>query len=85
MVIHRKKDPTGIAPYLKDASNFSGGQADEVWIPETREELVSILKDNDRPITIAGAGTGLTAGADPLKHLLVQVAVRLRTLRSPTT
>jgi len=73
MVIHRKTDPAEIAPYLKDASNFSGGQADEVWVPETREELVSILKDNDRLITIAGAGTGLTASRIPLSGIIISM------------
>jgi len=73
MVIHKKTDPAEIAPYLKDASNFSGGQADAVWIPETREELISILKDNDRPITIAGAGTGLTASRIPLSGIIISM------------
>jgi len=73
MVIHRKTDPAEIAPYLKDASNFSGGQADEVWVPETRKELVSILKDNDRLITIAGAGTGLTASRIPLSGIIISM------------
>ena len=39
----RKTDPETIAPYLKDASNFSEGQASEVIIPETLEELVTYI------------------------------------------
>jgi D-lactate dehydrogenase (cytochrome) len=61
----RKTDPQTIAPYLKDASNFSGGQADEVVIPETPAELIEFLKTNQRPVTVAGAGTGLTASRIP--------------------
>ena len=37
----RKTDPKIIAPYLKDASNFFDGQANEVIIPETHDELVA--------------------------------------------
>lgn len=73
MVIHKKTSPAEIAPYLTDASNFSGGEADAVWIPETRDELISILKDNDQPITIAGAGTGLTASRIPLSGAIISM------------
>lgn len=62
----RKTDPESIAPYLRDASNFSGGSADEVVIPENFDHLVSFLKSNDSPLTIAGAGTGVTASRIPL-------------------
>ncbi len=73
MVIHKKTNPSEIAPYLTDASNFSGGEADAVWIPETRDELISILKGNDQPITIAGAGTGLTASRIPLSGAIISM------------
>ncbi len=61
----RKTDPQEIAPYLKDASNFLGGAADEVLVPESAEELEDFLKANSGPITVAGAGTGLTASRIP--------------------
>jgi D-lactate dehydrogenase (cytochrome) len=61
----RKTDPQAIAPYLKDASNYSGGYADEVLVPENIDELVEFLKTNEKPITISGAGTGVTAGRIP--------------------
>ena len=32
-------DPHSISPYLKDASNYMGGCADKVVIPESIEEL----------------------------------------------
>jgi len=69
----RKTDPETVAPYLKDASNFSEGQASEVLIPESREELVAFLKENDQPVTLAGAGTGLTASRIPLEGVIVSL------------
>ncbi len=69
----RKTDPETVAPYLKDASNFSDGRASEVLVPETREELVAFLKKSDQPVTLAGAGTGLTASRIPLAGVIVSL------------
>lgn len=69
----RKTDPETVAPYLKDASNFSGGRASEVLVPETREELVAFLKESDQPVTLAGAGTGLTASRIPLEGVILSL------------
>lgn len=69
----RKKDSQMISPYLKDASNFPGGSADGVIIPETVDELIDFLKSNDRPITIAGAGTGVTASRIPESGLIISL------------
>jgi len=69
----RKTDPETIAPYLKDASNFSEGRASEVIIPETREELVGFLKENENPVSLAGAGTGLTASRIPLSGVVISL------------
>jgi FAD/FMN-containing dehydrogenase len=41
-----KTDPQAISPYLQDASNYLGGFADKVVIPESIEELSSFLKTN---------------------------------------
>ena len=49
--------------YLEDASGYRG-QADALYIPESEPELQAILREaNEKriPVTIAGAGTGLTA------------------------
>jgi len=62
-----------ISPYLKDASNFSGGSADKVIIPESSDELINFLITNDCPITIAGAGTGMTASRIPESGLIVSL------------
>jgi D-lactate dehydrogenase (cytochrome) len=69
----RKTKPEFIAPYLSDASNFSGGNAEEVIIPETSEELALFLKNETRNITISGAGTGLTASRIPSKGVIVSL------------
>lgn len=69
----RKNDPQAIAPYLKDASNFSGGHADEVIVPETVNELIVFLKKNRLPVTVAGAGTGLTASRIPNSGVIVSL------------
>ncbi len=69
----RKQDPQAILPYLKDASNYSGGSAEEVVIPENEAELREFLKANDRPLHIAGAGTGLTASRIPHEGVIVSL------------
>ena len=69
----RKSDPQAIAPYLKDASNYAEGSAEEVIIPESIDELITFLRDNKRPITIAGAGTGVTASRIPQSGIVVSL------------
>lgn len=69
----RKTSGEMIAPYLKDASNYSSGNAEEVLIPETVDELVKFLKNDSRPITISGAGTGLTASRIPSEGIIVSL------------
>jgi FAD/FMN-containing dehydrogenase len=69
----RKNDPGTIAPYLQDASNYSGGNAEEVVIPETVEELAKFLAQEKRPVTLAGAGTGLTASRIPQDGVIVSL------------
>ncbi len=69
----RKTEPAFIAPYLRDASNFSGGSAEEVVIPETSDELAIFLQNEIRPVTIAGAGTGLTASRIPSGGIIVSL------------
>ncbi len=69
----RKTESEFIAPYLKDASNFLGGHAEEVVIPETSDELADFLKNETRPVTIAGAGTGLTASRIPSGGIVISL------------
>jgi D-lactate dehydrogenase (cytochrome) len=68
-----KKTPESIASYLRDASNFSGGNAEEVVIPENSEELVDFLRNETRNVTISGAGTGLTASRIPSKGIIISL------------
>jgi len=71
--MRRKTDPQTIAPYLRDASNCPEGQASEVVIPETVDELREFLKSNDQPITVSGAGTGLTASRVPASGVVISM------------
>lgn len=73
----RKTDPQAIAPYLRDASNVSGGKASAVIIPENIGELIAFLQTHPRhspqPITIAGAGTGVTASRIPSSGIVLSL------------
>jgi len=69
----RKTNKETIAPYLRDASNYSIGNAEEVLIPENVNELVGLLKNDARSITIAGAGTGLTASRIPSNGVIISL------------
>jgi FAD/FMN-containing dehydrogenase len=54
---------------VEDASGFRG-QADAVYAPASEDELIALMRDaSDRriPVTIAGAGTGVTGGRVPLE------------------
>ncbi len=69
----RKTDPQAVAPYLKDASNYSGGAAEEVVLPESTGELVEYLRSSDQPVTVAGAGTGVTASRIPPSGVIISL------------
>ncbi len=58
---------TGLEPYLKDASHFRG-EAEKLLLPSSEEEISRILREAQQtgtPVTIAGAGSGLTGGRVP--------------------
>ena len=69
----RKTNKESIAPYLIDASNYPRGNAEEVVIPETVDELIDFLKKDSRFITVAGAGTGLTASRVPSEGVVISL------------
>jgi D-lactate dehydrogenase (cytochrome) len=79
-----KTDPDVIFTYLSDASNMPGGSADEIYIPETQDELreaiIRCAKDGKR-ITIAGSGTGLTGARVPFGGAVISTE-RLNTIIS---
>ena len=63
-----KKEKEEILSYLEDASNFSQGRAEVLFIPENEEELREIIldcADKKMPLTISGAGTGTVGGRIP--------------------
>ncbi len=53
--------------HLKDASHFQG-TAESIAFPETEEEVASLLRQayrQKKPVTVSGAGTGLTGARVP--------------------
>ncbi|MCP5120452.1 MAG: FAD-binding oxidoreductase [bacterium] len=52
------------ASYLEDSSGFQG-HANRLLVPQTDDEVVAVLSEASRrkvPVTISGAGTGITGG-----------------------
>jgi D-lactate dehydrogenase (cytochrome) len=69
-----KSQPDEIESYLVDASNMRGGHAARVVLPETAEEVASVLAEAARektPVTVAGAGTGLVGGRVPFGGIVL--------------
>jgi FAD/FMN-containing dehydrogenase len=59
--------------YLVDASGYRGA-ADRLFLPESESEVAQILRDassSKTPVTIAGAGTGVTGGRVPQNGWLI--------------
>ena len=68
--------------YLQDASGYHG-TAEEVFLPANDQELVSILRTayaHRTPVTISGAGTGLTGARVPHGGIVLSLE-RFRTLQ----
>ena len=60
---------------VEDASGFTG-QADEILTPRTAAEVQEILARANRemiPVTLSGAGTGVTGGRVPASGLLLSL------------
>lgn len=63
-----------IQSWLNDASNFSGGVAERVLFPTEAEEIAAVLAEATRagtPVTVAGAGTGITGGRVPMGGIVL--------------
>ncbi len=63
------------SPYLADASGFSG-RADELFLPETEAEVAQLLAQANTagvPVTISGAGSGVTGGRVPQGGWLISL------------
>lgn len=60
-------DSTAIDPYLEDASGYKG-EAEQVFLPSDLNEVREIVKtaaNRQIPLTVSGAGTGLTGARVP--------------------
>ncbi|MBL8181848.1 MAG: FAD-binding oxidoreductase [Blastocatellia bacterium] len=71
-----------IQNYLTDASNMPGGHASRLLIPESAEEITSILRDaneDGEQVTISGARTGTVGGAVPFGGTVISLE-RLNTI-----
>jgi FAD/FMN-containing dehydrogenase len=65
--------PEADSPYLTDASGYRGS-AERIFLPGAEAEVAQILREATalrKPVTIAGAGTGLTGGRVPHTGWLV--------------
>jgi D-lactate dehydrogenase (cytochrome) len=64
----RSRDPADIAKYLADESRMAGGFAVEVVWPASPAEAAELLREcaaSATPVTVSGAGTGITGGRVP--------------------
>ncbi|MBP1611779.1 MAG: D-lactate dehydrogenase (cytochrome), partial [Acidobacteria bacterium] len=64
----RSRDPADIAKYLVDESRMAGGSAVEVAWPASPAEAAELLREcaaSAIPVTVSGAGTGITGGRVP--------------------
>jgi FAD/FMN-containing dehydrogenase len=60
---------------VEDASGFRG-QADEIFSPHSEADVIAFLRrtsETATPVTIAGAGTGVTGGRVPLSGTLLSL------------
>jgi len=65
----RSRDPADISRYLGDESRMGGGFAVEVAWPASPAEAAGLLGEcaaSATPVTVSGAGTGITGGRVPL-------------------
>ncbi len=69
----KKTNIDEIQSYLVDASNFKG-TCEAVYIPESSEDVSSILREankNKTAVTISGNGTGLTGARVPIGGIVI--------------
>lgn len=69
-----KSNADEIASYLTDASNMQGGHTARVVFPASTAEVAEVMADATRtgtPVTISGAGTGVTGGRVPFGGIVL--------------
>ena len=82
--MHVKTQPEDLQDYLVDASNMPGGHAERLFLPETEDDVASILKEAnaaDIPVTVSGARTGTVGGAIPFGGYVISLE-RLNRIKS---
>lgn len=73
MIVKEKREE--FLSYLEDTSNLKG-EADTLFIPESKEEIREILRDCCKrkiPLTCSGARTGTTGGCVPLEGAILSL------------
>jgi len=77
-----KTDPEDLFSYSSDATHyFVWKNPDAVVLPESAEDVSKVVRyafDNSIPVTPRGAGSGLSAGATPIKGGIVLDMKRMR-------
>lgn len=71
-----KENPAFIQSYLEDTSNLKGGHAEKVFLPESIEDISSILQNANSkrtPVTVSGAGTGQAGGRIPFGGIVLSL------------
>ncbi len=66
---------TDLAPFLEDSSGYHGS-ADRVFVPADIDQLREVVLEAGRqriPLTVAGAGTGLTGARVPISGWVVSL------------
>src|SRR5215203_3663337 len=79
-----KSAPEEIQDYLIDASNISGGHAEKLFLPESKDDIEEILREanaSGTPVTISGARTGTVGGAVPFRGYVISLE-RLNKIKS---
>lgn len=79
-----KAQPDDLIDYLTDASNMLGGYAERLFVPETTEDVATVLREANEagiPVTFSGARTGTVGGAVPFGGYIVSLE-RLNKIRS---
>lgn len=70
-----KSNQGDLLTYLEDTSNIKG-QANSLYIPESKFELIQLIKDcyqKKIPFTISGARTGTTGGCIPSQGVIISL------------
>jgi len=74
MIVKKSRDE--IQSYLEDNSNFPGGRAEIVYLPDNEEDVCRALTECARrgmPVTVSGGGTGNVGGRVPLGGALLSL------------